>query len=113
VTNLVLFDLCHEFDFSLLLAFFCTWLWNGTASVLIYLLLHAGFTPAQNLFTLDAGPAPSGGAGLADSVDLVILGVYITAALCLTLATRDHLGFTADQTNAAMLGSQWAGGPRW
>lgn len=87
----------------LILAFFYTWLYNRTGSVLICLLLHASFTPAQNLLTLAAAPATSGAGGLADSVDVVILGVYIAAAMCLTLATRGRLGFTSAQTNVAIL----------
>jgi membrane protease YdiL (CAAX protease family) len=93
------------FVVPLILAFFYTWLYNRTGSVLICLLLHASFTPAQNLLTLAAPPAVSGGGGLADSIDLVILGVYIAAALCLTLATRGRLGFAPARTDAATL---WA-----
>lgn len=90
------------FVVPLILAFFYTWLYNRTGSVLICLLLHASFTPAQNLLTLAAAPAASGG-GLADSIDLVILGVYVAAAMCLTLATRGRLGFTSAQTDSGIL----------
>jgi membrane protease YdiL (CAAX protease family) len=89
------------FVVPLILAFFYTWLYNRTGSVLICLLLHASFTPAQNLLTFAAAPAPGG--ALADSIDLVILGVYIAAALCLTLATRGRLGFTSARTDAPFL----------
>ena len=88
------------FVVPLILAFFYTWLYNRTGSVLICLLLHAGFTPAQNLLTLAATPTGSGGGRPANSIDLVILGVYIAAALCLTLATRGRLGRKSAQTHA-------------
>ncbi|RAL31617.1 CPBP family intramembrane glutamic endopeptidase [Rhodococcus sp. AQ5-07] len=82
------------FVVPLILAFFYTWLYNRTGSVLICLLLHASFTPAQNLLVLETTPAGSVGKGLVHSVDLIILSVYIAAALSLTLATRGRLGFT-------------------
>lgn len=94
------------FVVPLILAFFYTWLYNRTGSVLICVLLHASFTPAQNRLILEALPAGSGAEGLVDSVDLVILGVYIVAALFLTLVTRGRLGFTPTQTSAAILRAQ-------
>jgi membrane protease YdiL (CAAX protease family) len=78
------------FVVPLILAFFYTWIYNRTGSILLCLLLHAGFTPAQNLLTLTA-PSVAGG-GIGDSTDLVILAVYVAAALGLTLATRGRLG---------------------
>jgi membrane protease YdiL (CAAX protease family) len=86
------------FVVPLILAFFYTWLYNRTGSILLCLLLHAGITPAQNLLTLTAIPGPAGGAGPADSTDLVVLGVYIAAALGLTLATRGRLGLRTATT---------------
>ncbi|UIK89802.1 CPBP family intramembrane glutamic endopeptidase [Arthrobacter polaris] len=91
------------FVVPLILAFFYTWLYNRTGAVLICLLLHASFTPAQNLFTLAATPARSGGGGPADSIDLVILSVYIAAELCLTVATRGRLGLKSAQTDVGNL----------
>jgi membrane protease YdiL (CAAX protease family) len=79
------------FVVPLILAFFYTWLYNRTGSVLLCLLLHASFTPAQNLLTLTALPTVPGNNG-PDSIDLVILGVYIAAALGLAVATRGRLG---------------------
>lgn len=90
------------FVVPVILAFFYTWLYNRTGSVLICLLLHASFTPAQNLLTLAAAPAASDGEGLVDSTDLVIPGVYIGAAICLTLATRGRLGFRSVKTDVGM-----------
>jgi membrane protease YdiL (CAAX protease family) len=80
------------FVVPLILAFFYTWLYNRTGSVLLCLLLHASFTPAQDLLTLTAMPEASGNSSPTDSIDLVILGVYIAAALCLAVATRGRLG---------------------
>jgi membrane protease YdiL (CAAX protease family) len=83
------------FVVPLVLAFFYTWIYNRTGSILLCLLLHAGITPAQNLLTLaTSSQAAGGGAGVGDSTDLVILGVYILAALALTLATRGRLGLS-------------------
>ena len=87
------------FVVPLILAFFYTWLYNRTGSVFLCLLLHASFTPAQNLLTLAVAPEDSNGGGLADSIDLVILGVYIASAICLTLATRGRLGFKPAQAD--------------
>lgn len=80
------------FIVPMILAFFYTWLYNRTGSILLCLLLHASFTPAQNFLTLAV--APKGAGGGADSIDLVILGVYVAAAAGLTLATKARLGYT-------------------
>lgn len=80
------------FVVPLILAFFYTWLYNRTGSVLLCLLLHASFTPAQNLLTLTAMPAVSGNSSPTDSIDFVILGVYIAAALCLAVVRRGRMG---------------------
>ena len=72
------------FIVPLVLAFFYTWLYNRTGSVLVCLVLHASFTPAQDYLTLVPEAA---------IVDAVILGTYIAAAAAaLTLATRGRLG---------------------
>ena len=87
------------FVVPLILAFFYTWLYNRTGSILICLLLHASFTPAQNFLTIavDPGGANSGAAPLGDAADLVVLGVYLAAAVALTLATRGRLGYARPQ----------------
>lgn len=51
--------------------------------MLVCLVLHASFTPAQDYLTLVPDAAV---------VDAVILGTYVAAALALTLATRGRLG---------------------
>ncbi|MGC5223874.1 CPBP family intramembrane glutamic endopeptidase [Micromonospora sp. DT81.3] len=83
------------FVVPMILAFFYTWLYNRTGSILICLLLHAAFTPAQNFLTF-AQPTNSSSGGLGDTSDLVILGVYVLAVVGLTLATRGRLGLAAD-----------------
>lgn len=80
------------FVVPLILAFFYTWLYNRTGSILVCLLLHASFTPAQNLLTFAQPTNSATSGGLGDLTDLVILAVYIAAVLGLTLATRGRLG---------------------
>ena len=88
------------FVVPLILAFFYTWLYNRTGSILLCLLLHAGFTPAQSLLTLAVTPATVGrGAGF-DSTDLVILAVYVATAAALTIATRGRLGLPRPRTES-------------
>jgi hypothetical protein len=82
------------FVVPLILAFFYTWLYNRTGSILVCLLLHASFTPAQDLLTF-AQPPGAVSSGIADQADLVILAVYVVAALGLTLATRGRLGLAS------------------
>ena len=94
------------FVVPLILAAFYTWMYNRTGSVLLCLLLHASITPAQNFLTLAAIPARPGAPGPADSTDLVILGVYIAAAIGLVLATRGRLGLkTAQPAQTITLGN--------
>jgi uncharacterized protein len=75
------------------LAFFYTWLYNRTGSVLLCILLHASFTPAQDHLVL-----------LADEVhgttDVAIGLAYLLGAGLLVAVTRGRLGFEA-QTEAA------------
>lgn len=71
------------FIVPMILAFFYTWLYNRTGSVLLCVLFHASFTPAQDFLTF-AEDAPM--------VDVVILGVYAVSALGFVLATRGRLG---------------------
>ena len=89
------------FVVPMILAFLYTWLYNRTGSILLCLLLHASFTPAQNFLTLAVAPKSSGSGSVTDSIDLVILGVYIAVALGLTLATRGRLGFRSAQLEKA------------
>ena len=83
------------FVVPLILAFFYTWLYNRTGSVLVCLLLHASFTPAQDFLTIAVDPvrAVSGAERLGDTTDLVILGVYVVAAFTLAIVTRGRLGY--------------------
>lgn len=90
------------FVVPLILAFYYTWLYNRTGSVLVCLLLHASFTPAQDFLTIAVDPvgSDSGAASLGDMADLVIVGVYLAAALGLTLATRGRLGYSPAATRS-------------
>jgi hypothetical protein len=82
----------------LVLAFFYTWLYNRTGSVLLCILLHASFTPAQDHLVLlpDAvvEAEPLG------TIDFVIFGTYIAAALLLVVLTRGRLGRRPGQSSA-------------
>ena len=73
------------FIVPLVLAFFYTWLYNKTNSILLCVLLHASFTPAQDHLLL-----------IADSptVDLVLLGTYVAAAVIVIAASRGRLGLS-------------------
>lgn len=75
----------------MVLAFFYTWLYNRTGSILLCLLLHASFTPAQDFLLLIPADALHH-EGLIDATDLVLLGVYVTAAITLVALTRGRLG---------------------
>jgi membrane protease YdiL (CAAX protease family) len=78
------------FVVPLVLAFFYTVLWNRTHSVLLCILLHASFTPAQDQLVLmardKAYSAPL------DAPDWAILGTYLVAVLVLLAVTRGRLG---------------------
>jgi CAAX protease family protein len=78
------------FVVPVVLAFFYTWLYNRTGSVLLCILLHASFTPAQDHLVLlpDAvvEAEPLG------TIDFVIFGTYVAAALLLVGLTRGRLG---------------------
>jgi membrane protease YdiL (CAAX protease family) len=71
------------FVVPLVLAFFYSWLYNRTRSVLLCILLHASFTAAQDhlLLTTDSR-----------IVDGVLLGTYIVAAGVIVAVTRGRLG---------------------
>jgi CAAX protease family protein len=80
------------FVVPLVLAFFYSWLYNRTRSVLLCILLHASFTAAQDHLLLTA-----------DSriVDVVLLGTYVVVAGALIAATRGRLGLPANKTRQA------------
>jgi len=71
------------FVVPLVLAFFYTYLYNRTGSVLLCVLLHASFTAAQDslVFTDDSL-----------TVDATILTAYVAGAALLTALTRARLG---------------------
>jgi membrane protease YdiL (CAAX protease family) len=81
------------------LAFFYTYLWASTNSVLLCILLHASFTPAQDHLILM--PRDLAYSTALDRPDLVILAVYVAAALLLVLLTRGRLGVGAGQAGPA------------
>jgi uncharacterized protein len=86
------------FVVPMVLAFFYTYLWARTGSVLLCIVLHAGFTPAQdNLILLARDLAYT---SALDRPDWVILAVYVVAALVLVLVTRGRLGVAAQDTGA-------------
>ena len=71
------------FVVPLVLAFFYTWLYNRTQSVLLCILLHASFTAAQDHLLLSTDSR---------MVDAMLLGTYIVVAAALIVATRGRLG---------------------
>jgi uncharacterized protein len=78
------------FVVPLVLAFFYTWLYNRTGSVLLCILLHASFTPAQDhLILLPDAVVEAEPLG---TIDFVIFGTYVAAALLLVGVTRGQLG---------------------
>jgi uncharacterized protein len=82
------------FVVPLVLAFFYTLLWNATRSVGLCILLHASFTPAQDLFILM--PQEQAYTPGLDAPDWVILGTYVVAALVVVVLTRGRLGHRDD-----------------
>jgi membrane protease YdiL (CAAX protease family) len=78
------------FVVPLVLAFFYTWPYNKTGSVLLCILLHASFTPAQDHLLLS---------GDSMVVDITLLATYIAAALVLIIASRGQLGQTREGRN--------------
>lgn len=80
------------FVVPMVLVFFYTVLWNRTRSVLLCILLHASFTPAQHQLILMArGRAYT---AVLDAPDWAILGTYLVAVLILIAVTRGRLGKT-------------------
>lgn len=84
------------FVVPLVLAFFYTWVYNRTGSVLLAILLHASITPAQDHLILLAEETHG-------TTDLAIGIVYLVGALTLVLATRGRLGFDSDR-NRSLIG---------
>jgi membrane protease YdiL (CAAX protease family) len=80
------------FVVPLVLAFYYTWLYNKTRSVLLCILLHASFTPAQDHLLLTADSPP---------VDGVLLSTYVLGASVLIALTRARLGYERAQIGAA------------
>lgn len=87
------------FVVPLVLAFFYTYLWARTRSVLLAIVLHASFTPAQDHLILL--PREQAYSPALDAPDLVILGVYLTAVALLLLLTRGRLGVSQPQAGDA------------
>ena len=74
------------FPFVTMLAFFYTYLYNKTGSVLLAILLHASFTPASDNFAL----VPRDVHGIND---VIIFGTVLVSVIVLVLATRGRLGY--------------------
>jgi membrane protease YdiL (CAAX protease family) len=72
------------FVVPLVLAFYYTWLYNKTSSVLLCILLHASFTPAQDHLLLTAD---------SPLVDVVLLATYLLGVGALIALTRGRLGY--------------------
>lgn len=75
----------------LVLAFSYTWLYNRTGSVLLCILLHASFTPAQDHLILLPSNTIHPGSGV-NAIDFDVIGTYLVAALALVVITRGRLG---------------------
>jgi uncharacterized protein len=83
------------FVVPLVLAFFYSWLYNRTQSVLLCILLHASFTAAQDHLLLTADSR---------MVDVVLLGTYLVGAGVLIAITRGRLGLPANKRPRLRLG---------
>ncbi len=79
------------------LAFFYTWLWNRTHSVVLCVLLHASVTPAQEHLLLVAGDLAT--------VGVVQLGTLVVAAVALIVATHGRLGLVDDPHTPEVTGA--------
>ncbi len=88
-----------------ILAFFYTWLYNRTGSVLLCILLHASFTPAQEHLLLLRGEVHG-------VTDLAIGVAYLGGVLLLLVLTRGRLGFPPpEQHHAARTAPPASRGP--
>jgi uncharacterized protein len=81
------------FLIPMILAFFYTFLWARTGSVLLAIALHASFTPAQDHLILM--PRDEAYSTALDAPDFVILAVYLVAVAVLLMLTRGRLGVSA------------------
>jgi membrane protease YdiL (CAAX protease family) len=80
------------FVIPMVLAFFYTVLWNKTHSLVLCILLHASFTPAQDqLILMTRSRAHT---AVLDAPDWAILGTYVAAVLVLVAITHGRLGMT-------------------
>jgi len=73
------------------LAFFYTYLYNKTGSLLLVILLHATITPANDTLILMSRQTH----GITDAV---IFGTVLVAAIILVFATRGRLGYQPPST---------------
>jgi len=73
------------------LAFFYTYLYNKTGSLLLVILLHATITPANDTLILMSRQTH----GIADAI---IFGTVLVAAIILVLVTRGRLGYQPPST---------------
>ena len=74
-----------------LTAFYYTWLWNRTGSLLLCAILHGAVNASQSaLVFVGGGPVAFVGGG---PVAPAILGVMFVGALALVVLTRGRLGF--------------------
>jgi membrane protease YdiL (CAAX protease family) len=78
------------FVVPMILAFFYTYLWAKTGSVLLCIVLHASFTPAQDHLILMAQDRAYTSA--LDRPDWIILAVYLAAVTTLVVLTKGRLG---------------------
>lgn len=83
-------------------AFFYTYLYNKTQSVLLCIVLHGSFTAALDNLILTADSL---------TVDLVILSTLVAGTLVLIVATRGRLGYV-DRGDPIRSGGPWIGSQR-
>lgn len=76
-------------------AFWYTWLYNRTGSVLLCMLLHGGYNAANHVFIFVPLDALHG----SDEFQLLIImtGLLITSVAALIVATRGQLGYDNEQ----------------
>ncbi|MEG3614694.1 type II CAAX endopeptidase family protein [Isoptericola haloaureus] len=72
-------------------AFYYTWLYNRTGSVLLCILLHGSFTPALDHLVLRADNL---------AVDVAIGATLVAGAVVLVVVTKGRLGFDAARNGA-------------
>lgn len=79
------------------LAFFYTWVYNRTGSVLLAVILHASITPTQDHLIL----LPEGTHGVTDAAMLL---AYVFGAVLLVVLTRGRLGFDPEANRMHIAG---------